>query len=576
MMADTISGIRQNATANAEGPFAHARERLFPPLQNRILAQAAAALADSQVALAQSLIEGFLAKKPRDASALNLKAEIARRAGRFEAAEQLLRTCVELSPDTEGYRYNYAVVLRHLHRHDEGLEQLDKLLAGNPRNVLYRDQKATLLTEMGRHSEALVCRRELSEEFPRSAELLLRFGDALRDDGQQTECIAVFRRALQLEAAPTSAYASLASLKVYRFTAEDIEAMEKQLKSGAVPPDARAGLHHALGKAYGDQELYGKSFEHYAKGNAVRRLEVNFDGHRVTTHRKACETFFSVDFFRERSGWGCDSKAPIFIVGLPRSGSTLLEQILSSHGGIEGLGELAELDTTLVGPLADMREGIRLEQFANGKAVEKSGLANAYVQIFDRLRPDQFRSMGELYLELTGRRRETQKPFFTDKTLRNFFYVGLIHLILPNSKIIDVRRHPLDCGWSCFKSQFSGGQYFALRLGDIGDAYVNYVRLMAHFDKVLPGRIHRVIYEQLVADPEAELGRLFEYLELPFEERCLRFYENKRPVHTLSSQQVRIPLYGSGVAQWLPYEPWLGPLKSALGPLLESYPGVPE
>jgi hypothetical protein len=302
---------------------------------------------------------------------------------------------------------------------------------------------------------------------------------------------------------------------------------------------------------------------------------MGYDKEKLAVQRRACEAFFTPSFFHERAGWGCAARDPIFIVGLPRSGSTLLEQILSSHSAIEGLGELPDLDNTLVHPLTAFREEIQLDEFANGYAVDKSALVTAYTKLFDRFGADRFRSMGEHYLQMTGVRRNSERPFFTDKALRNFFYVGMIHLMLPHARIVDARRHPLDCGWSCFKSQFPGNN-FALRLSDIGEDYANYVRFMAHFDRVLPGRIHRVIHEQLLAEPENELRHLFNYLDLPFEEQCLRFYENKRPVFTQSSEQVRQPLSKAGMGQWLPYEPWLGPLKAALGPVLENYPRVPE
>jgi len=565
----------QTSKQVARNPVAEARQNLFQPLRNRTLARAADALAENHPDIAESLLRMFLEKKPTDADALNLMAEIARRAKRFEDAESLLIQCVERSPRNQGFRYNYSVVLRHLHKYKQALAQIDELLRENPGNPLFRDQKATILTSAGEHAEALACRHELVEEFPLWPEGWLHHGSALRDMGMQTECLVAYHRALELDPALTVVYARLAALKVYSFTVTEIEHMEKQLRNPGLSPDARADVHHALGKAYNDVKNYANSFEHYARGNALRRISVVFNAERFAANLSACKESFSEAFFREHAGWGSPSRDPIFIVGLPRSGSTLIEQILSSHSAIEGLGELADLDTTLVRPLSEFRDEVHLQEFANGNAVEKSSVVFAYLRLFARFRNEHFCAVGEEYLRLTAGRRSSGKPLFTDKTLRNFLYVGLIQLMLPNAKIIDARRHPLDCGWSCFKSQFQGS-YFSLRLGDIGNDYVNYVRLMAHFDRVLPGRVYRMFHENLLADPEAELRRLFNYLELPFEERCLRFYENERPVYTQSSEQVRKPLNRSGMGQWLPYEPWLGPLKKALGPILEIYPRVPE
>jgi len=561
--------------SGARDPLAGQRQRLFPPLKNRILADAAAALADNHPEVAEPLVGQFLEKKPKDPDALNLMAEIARRAKRFEEAEELLKRCVERSPRSVGFRYNYSVVLRHLHRLEPALAQINELLREHPSNAVFRDQKATILTRAGKHAEALVCRRELVEEFPLWPEGWLHYGSALRDAGMQAECLVAYHRALELDPAMTGVYALLAALKVYRFTSAEVEQMEKLLKEPGLTPDTRADMHHALGKAYSDTKNYAKSFENYARGNALRRINFGFDPERLATQRRAFERSFSEECFRERAGWGCPSRAPIFVVGLPRSGSTLIEQILSSHSAIEGLGELADLDSTLVRPLSEFRDEVRLQEFANGNAVEKSSLVFAYLQLLGRFTDAHFREMGEAYLRLTATRRTSGRPFFIDKTLRNFFYIGLIQLMLPNAKIIDARRHPLDCGWSCFRSQFQGF-HFSLRLSDIGNDYVNYVRLMAHFDRALPGRVYRVFHEHLVSDPEAELRGLFNYLELPFEDGCLRFYENARPVYTQSSEQVRQPLNRSGMGQWVPYEPWLGPLKSALGPVLENYPRVPE
>jgi hypothetical protein len=263
-------------------------------------------------------------------------------------------------------------------------------------------------------------------------------------------------------------------------------------------------------------------------------------------------------------------------VGLPRSGSTLLEQILSSHSAIEGLGELPFMDTLVLQPIAESvgQKEAELSGFNSSFDLNVQYLA-AYPKVYGSMSAEEFRAMADQYLALASARRKSGQPRFSDKTLSNFGHIGLIHLMLPNAKIVEIRRHPLDCGWSCFKNYFPGGIGFSYRLTDIGQHYANYVRLMQHFDKVLPGRVHRVIYEDLVAEPEAEVRRLFEYLELPFEEQSLRFHENRRVARTMSSEQVRMPLYKTGVAQWEPYEPWLGPLKSALGPVLDSYPRPP-
>lgn len=573
MAAKTIAAP---ATKGAQDPIAEAKHRLFPPLRNRTLAEAAEALGAGDLATAEPMVVRFLEKKPGDPDALNLMADIARRSKRFDAAEELLARCVTRFPENLGYRFNYAVILRGLDKYEEALAELDILLKKDPRNPLFREQKAGILRKLDRHDEALAYRGALAEEYPRSPEIWLHYGHSLRNAGLQEQCIAAYRKALELAPSLSAAYGSLADLKVYRFTASEIASMEGQLAAPGLPADERADFCHALGKAHEDEKNYAKSFEHYAKGNALRRLGRQYSAEKLTLQRRACEEFFTEAFFRARNGWGCDASDPIFIVGMPRSGSTLLEQILSSHSAIEGVGELSELDMALVGALAPASEQGEPNEFGTGAAVQKVEVVKAYLGLPDGLENDRLRAVGELYLELTGRRRTTARPFFTDKTLSNHLYLGLIQLALPKAKIIDIRRHPLDCGWSCFKSQFAlGGQPFSHKLSDIGHYYANYVALMAHFDAVLPGRIYRLIYENLLANPREELARLFDYLDLPFEETCLRFHENRRAVATLSSEQVRRPLYKSGVGQWLPYEPWLGPLRSALGPVLDCYPDPP-
>lgn len=553
-------------------PIGDAKRALFPPLRNRILAEAAEALAANQPTIAEPLVSGFLAKKPNDADALNLMADIARRANRLEEAEEILCRCVQRFPAVAGYRFNYAVVLRGLDKYEQALAELDALLEISPQNPLFREQKAAVLRKLGRHDEAVAWRSELAKDYPGSSEIWLHYGHSLRGAGLQEQCITAYHRALEIAPSYSAAYGSLADLKVYRFTGAEIAAMEKQLGVAGLSAETRADFHHALGKAYDDEHRYAKSFEHYAKGNALRRMGVRFSPENRTAQRMASESFYTEAFFRSRRGSGCHAPDPIFIVGMPRSGSTLLEQILSNHSAIEGLGELADLDIALVRPLNQLGRASQSDAPGAHTAVDKNAVAQSYIESLDRIEFDQFRLLGEAYLELVSHRRTGNRRFFTDKTLSNYCYIGLIHLMLPDARIIDIRRHPLDCGWSCFKSQFAGGgQPFSYNLGDIGRHYADYAALMAHFDRVLPGRIHRMHYENLLADPEQELARLFAYLNLPFEEQCLRFYENRRSVATLSSEQVRRPLYKSGVGQWRPYEPWLGPLKSALGSALETY-----
>jgi tetratricopeptide (TPR) repeat protein len=552
--------------------FVEAKRRLFPPLRNSMLARAADALAINRPDLATALIARVLDKNPEAPEALNLMADIARRELRFEDAERLLSRCIALAPESAGFRFNYVVILRRLERFEEALEHLELLLRADPPNPLYRNQQAALLRAMGRHQEALGCLRELADENPNTATIWLDYADALRSAGFGRDCIAAYHKALALSPSLLSVYSQLADLKTYRFTPAEITQMETQLARSDLPARDRGDLHFALGKAYDDESLYAKAFDNYARGNALLRIGNEYNVENLNAYRQSCELIFSEQFFRERADWGSASEAPIFIVGMPRSGSTLIEQILSSHSAIEGLGELPNLDSVVGECLSDLEHGRPPHEFwITGHFEFRQGLVECFPRALERMPEEDFRRLAEAYLETTSQRRTHAKPHFTDKGLRNFGYTGLIAAILPRAKIIDMRRHPLDCGWSCFRSHFPGGQPFAHRLADIGRVYANYAELMAHFDRVLPRRIHRVSYEGLIADPELEIGRLFDYVGLAFEDQCLRFYENRRAAGTISSEQVRTPLHAGGINRWRPYEPWLVPLQIALGPLLERY-----
>ncbi|HEX4080639.1 MAG TPA: sulfotransferase [Rhizomicrobium sp.] len=573
----TASAADTNDKVMAADPFSPARRKLFPPLRNRILAQAADALVKGRLDIAESLVSRFLRNKPDHPDALSLLANIARRAGRLEEAVAWISRCIELVPQDASCRYTFALVLRDLEKSEQSLAQVDLLLSADPRNPLFRDLRATLLRMLGRHDEAVETLRGLSEDFPQSPAIWLQYGRALKVIGADKLCITACRRAIELKPSLVAAYSTMATLKTYRFSGAETERMERLFTLPALAASERADLHSSLGKAYEDEGQCAKAFDNYAKGNALRRLGAEFDSSRFTRYRANCELLFTRSFFHERTGIGCKARDPIFIVSMPRSGSTLVEQILSSHSAIEGLGELTDLDV-VVGRMLAARDGRRPphEFWIDGWFEFRTGLVENLAGVLNAMTRDEFCVLGEEYLQAVSSRRIVGRPMFTDKALHNFGHVGLIHLILPNAKIIDVRRHPLDCGWSCFKSHFPGGQPFSERLNDIGSHYANYVRLMAHFDRVLPARVHRIIYEELVADPETELRRLFSYLELPFETQCLRFHENKRPVGTLSSQQVRSPLNLAGLNQWRAYEPWLGTLKSALGTIVDVYPKVPD
>jgi tetratricopeptide (TPR) repeat protein len=565
----------RNISPEATDPFEAARKKLFPAQRSRKLEDAAAALSENRVDIAQPILQRYLEKHPDDPPALHLMADIARRADQFEEAERLLLTCIENDPDCPGYRFNCAVIAITLQKYEEALAALDVLLKNDARNPVFRDWKAKVLSHLERFSEALTYRRELAEEYPQIATVWIAYGNLLRHLGKQEEAVTAYRKANEYAGDSVDAYMRLADLKTYRFSEAETARMQ-QLLSPDLSTEERANLCFALGTAYGDRKRYAEAFDSYAKANALLRAGIDFDSDGLTAHRMNCERLFTEEFFRQRSSWGCESHAPIFIVGMPRSGSTLIEQILATHSAIEGLGELAEVDN-IVGRHLASREGGQPHEYRIGGWFEfPSGFVRAFSRAMSEWSAADFDAIGQEYLSATRNLRKSTLQRFTDKGLTNFGYIALIHLALPNAKIIDARRHPLDCGWSCFRSRFPSGQPFAHRLADIGKHYANYARLMTHFDRVLSGRVHRVIYEHLIASPEIEVRRLLDYLGLPFEEGCLRFHENKRTTNTLSSTQVRVPLYKTGVAQWQPYESWLGPLKKALGDVLERYPNAPD
>ena len=524
------------------------------------LMQAAGALADNRIPEAEALLRARLKRTPTDVAAIRMLAEVAARVGRIDDAEALLARCLELAPDFHAARQNHALVLRRANRPQEALQAIDALLAHDPDNPAHLNLKAVVLCRVGDYEPALALYERVLASYPNQAKIWMSYGHALKTAGHAARAIEAYRRALAREPGFGEVWWSLANLKTFRFSDDDVDVMRAQRARHDLADDHRLHLDFALGKALEDAGEYAPSFAHYRDGNALRRTQLAYsadDTHARTERLKAAHT---ATFFAGRTGLGCEAPDPIFIVGMPRAGSTLLEQILASHSAVEGTMELPEITS--------ITRDLRTQARADG--------AETYHDLLADLDGDALRALGERYLEATRIHRKSGRPFFIDKMPNNFAHTGLIHLMLPNAKIIDARRHPLACCLSGYKQHFARGQGFSYGLEDIGRYYRDYVALMAHYDDALPGRVHRVIYEQLVDDTEAEVRRLLDYCGLSFEDGCLRFFENARPVRTASSEQVRQPIYREGVDHWRHYEPWLEPLKNALGPVLGAYPAVPD
>ncbi len=551
-------GDHLGAMGDAEGADAAYAQHIKASTRDPRLLRPAAALCENDIPLAEALLRAHLQQNPTDVAAIRMFAEVAARLGRYVDAENLLARCLELSPSFATARTQYATVLNRQNRASEALQQIAPLLAAEPNNPHYRNLKASFLVGIGEYQQSVELYKGILAEYPHQSKVWVMLGHVQKTAGRQDEAIAAYRHGLELSPQSGEAYWSLANLKTFRFEAHDIAAMNAALEVPSV--ENRLHLHFALGKACEDEARYEESFQHYAEGNRLRRSQISYSAAENTSFVKRSRAVYTRDFFAERTEIGCQAPDPIFIVGLPRSGSTLVDQILSSHSLVEGTMELHDMIS-----LARSLE-IRGQQ-------EK---ATQYLEVLDELPHERFRELGEQYLERTRVQRKTDAPFFIDKMPNNCRHVGLIHLLLPRARIIDARRHPLGSCFSAFKQHFALGQYFTYSLDEIGRYYADYVELLAHCDAVLPGRVHRVNYEAMVEDTETEVRRLLDYCGLPFEEQCLRFYENKRAVRTASSEQVRRPIFREGLDQWRHYEPWLQPLKDALGPVLEAYPGVPD
>jgi predicted Zn-dependent protease len=524
------------------------------------LQAAAGALVANEVPRASELLRSHLEQYPHDVAALRMLAECEARLRRYRQAQGLLERCLELAPSFDAARHNYATVLNRQGKAAAALPEVERLLAKEPGNPGFRNLKAAVLANLGDYAGAAALYQDVLRQFPQQPKVWLSYGHALKTTGQPHEAIAAYRRAIDLQGTLGEAWWSLANLKTFRFGAADLQAVRTALARPELTDEDRLHLEFALGKALEDQQAWEESFTHYAAGNALRRRLHPYSAEENSRFVARSRALFTPEFFAARAHFGCPAPDPIFVLGLPRAGSTLLEQILASHSQVEGTMELPDVPQ-IARELA--RRGGRDDEDAFFASVAALAAADA-------------RTLGERYLEGTRALRKTSAPYFVDKMPNNCLYVGLIQLILPNAKIIDARRHPLGCCWSCFKQHFARGQNFTYSLQDLGRYYRDYVALMHHFDAVLPGKVHRVHYEPMVGDTEAQVRALLAHCGLAFEEACLRFYENDRAVRTASSEQVRQPIFQEGLDHWRHYEPWLGPLKQTLGPVLGAYPGVPR
>jgi len=508
---------------------------------------------------AERLCRQFLQQNKHHVEGMRLLAEIGTQLRIYDDAEFLLESCMEFAPDYTRARIDYMNVLVKKTKFEQAHEQARRLITEQPHNPRIQTALATTYVGLGRYEEGIALYRRVLEKHPANHELHVLLGHAQKTVGDTEAAIASYQRAYAIKPDFGDAFWSLANIKTYAFTDEEVAQLKRVEAAAGVSADDRVHLCFAAGKALEDRGEHDASFKYYERGNRLRREQLRYNPAANERKVQAQIDTCTAELFERHAGAGCPAPDPIFIVGLPRAGSTLLEQILASHSMVDGTMELHNI--------------LHLAQRLRGRTAERS---SRYPGILHELDPDYFRRFGEQYIENT-RVYRAGAPRFVDKMPNNFFHIGLIRLILPNAKVIDARREPLACCFSGFKQLFGEGQDFTYGLREIGSYYRDYVRLMDHWDEVLPGFVLRVMHEDVVEDLEGQVRRILDFCGLPFQERCLRYYETERSIRTPSAEQVRRPIYSSGVAQWRRYESHLGPLKEALGPeILARYPPRPD
>ena len=517
-------------------------------------------LADGDLEPAEAVIRDYLRKDPGNVGALRLLARIRMDRGAFAEAEEVLRTVLVRAPDYHAARLDLAMALLQQQKHAEARFEAAHLLQHEPDNRDYLKQYAAACVGLGDHEPVVDVYARLLEDAleggAEAAELRLWRANALKVTGRTEEAIADYRAALAAREDNGVAWFSLANLKTYRFGESEVARMRAAESLPKLADMDRVYLCFALGKALEDAADYAASWHYYARGNDLRRRTARYRADAAVACAAQLQQVFTPQFFAERAAWGLDDPAPIFIVGLPRSGSTLIEQILASHSAVEGTQELTEIGR-YAGELCGLDAACGLPENASA---------------FARLTPADVRQLGERFIAETRVHRRLGRPFFIDKMPNNFWHIGLIHLILPRATIIDVRREPMAACFGMFKQLFGTvNQEFSYGIEDVAGHYRTYLAVMRHWDAVLPGRVLRIHHEDVVSDLEGEVRRMLAHADLPFEPACLAFHETKRSVRTPSSEQVRRPIDLAALTQWQGYAPWLGPLEAALGDALTGY-----
>jgi tetratricopeptide (TPR) repeat protein len=515
--------------------------------------RAGSLFSDGELSAAENILQAYLLDA-RHAEALRLLARIKHQRNVLDEAEQLLEAALKLAPNYRAARLDYVRVLIDRQKYPQAHEVIGTLLKLEPGNRDYLSLYAATCVGLGRHETAIILYRRLLAASPGSSDLYVALGHSLKAVGRQNEAIESYQTAAAARPSFGDAYWSLANLKTYRFSEDEITHMRAEAAAPATYPVDRYHLCFALGKAHEDRNEYAESWQFYERGNSLKRAESNYHPNLSAMNARQQIEVCTAQFFAAHAGAGAPDPDPIFILGLPRSGSTLLEQILASHSQVEGTHELSEIQRIVLG--------------MQGHRSDLDG--PRYPSVLADLTPEDFRRLGERYLTDTRAYRK-DKPFFIDKMPNNFHHIGLIHLMLPNAKIIDARREPLACCLSNLKQLFASGQEFTYSVEDIARYYRTYLDLMRHWDAVLPGRVLRVLYEDVVEDLEGNVRRILAFCGLELEPPCVEFYKTERSVRTASSEQVRRPIFREGLFQWRNYEPWLGPLKDGLGDALNRY-----